>query len=142
MKKVKGNITKHITIDDYGVNQTATITISENALAHIRRVEKFIKWMNWIEDPIITAMFRTAAYNKKVGGVENSLHLTGEATDFAHERFAEFTKARYDKYANKWFEICDADGVKGEFGIYSWGIHLGSNIQYSNKHYRFDKRAA
>ena len=142
MKKIKGNLTKDITIDDYAVNQTETAVITENALAHARRVQKFINWMNWQKKARISAFWRSKKYNASVGGVANSLHLTGEGTDMADERFADFTEERFDKYEKKWFEICDEDGVKGEFGKYPWGIHLGSNQKYSNKHYSFDKRAA
>ena len=140
MKKLKGNLTKDLTVDNYAVNQTEVAKITENALAHARRVQKFLDWMNWSVLPSINAWWRSKAYNSRVGGVKNSLHLTGEATDLGSSKFSTFTEARFDKYAKKWFEICDEDGVKGEFGIYPWGIHLGSNIQYSKKHYRFDKR--
>lgn len=140
MKKMKGNLTAHLTVDNYGVNQTEVAVISENAMAHARRVERFITWLNWKEPPTINAWWRSKTYNANVGGVENSLHLTGEATDLGIER--ELTEERLKKYERKWFEICDDDHVKGEFGIYDWGIHLGSNIKYSKKHYSFDKRAA
>ena len=140
MKKVKGNLTKDLTVDNYGVNQTETVVLTEDALAHAKRVQKFLDWMNWSQNPTINAWWRSKTYNARVGGVKNSLHLTGEAIDFGSKKFSEFTEARFDKYAKKWFEICDEDRVKGEFGIYSWGIHLGSNIKYSKKHYRFDKR--
>lgn len=140
MKKIKGNITEHLTIDNYAVNQTEVAVISVDAMAHARRVEKFLTWMNWQEPPTINAWWRSKTYNANVGGVKNSLHLTGEATDLGSKKFKGFTEERFDKYAKKWFEICMEDHVVGEFGIYDWGIHLGSNIKYSKKHYRFDKR--
>lgn len=140
MKKIKGNLTKDITIDDYAVNQTETAVITENALAHLRRVQEFLDWMNWNKKPRMSAGWRSKKYNASVGGVPNSLHLTGEASDHADERFADFTEGRWKKYEKKWFEICDKDGVKGEFGRYPWGMHLGSNQQYSKNHYSFDKR--
>lgn len=140
MKKVEGNLTKHLTIDDYGVHQTEAVYISENALKHAKRVEKFIVWLNKKEPPKINAWYRSKAYNAKVGGVKNSLHLTGEATDLGIAKFSTYTEERIAKYAKKWKKICEDDGVVGEFGTYSWGIHLGSNIKYSRSFYRFDKR--
>ena len=137
MKKVSGNLTEHISIDDYGVNQTGTIKISPEAILHAIMVDEFIEWMSWKNDPPINAFFRTAAYNKSVGGISTSNHLKGTATDLG---VGEFTNERFNKYARKWKEICEKHGVVGEIGRYDWGIHLGSHITYSNKFTIFDKR--
>lgn len=137
MKKVKGNLTKHLTIDDYGVNQTATIEITPEALKHALMVEEFIVWMNWKERPPINAWYRSAAYNESVGGISTSNHLKGTATDLG---VGAFTDERFKKYARKWEEICEKYGVVGEIGRYTWGIHLGSHITYSKKFTIFDKR--
>ena len=137
MKKLKGNITKHLTIDDYGVNQTETVTITPQALVHAQMVDEFIEWMNWKKSVPINAWCRTAAYNKKVGGISTSNHLKGTATDLG---LGEFTDERFNKYARKWEEICKKYKVVGEIGRYMWGIHLGSHITYAKKFTEFDKR--
>lgn len=137
MKKLKGNLTEHLTIDDYGVNQTETVTITPEALVHAKMLEEFIVWMNWKNRPSVNAWARTAAYNKKVGGISTSNHLKGTATDLG---VGEFTDERFNKYARKWEEICKKYGVVGEIGRYPWGIHLGSHITYSKKFTVFDKR--
>lgn len=137
MKKIKGNITKHLTVDDYGVNQTGTVEITPEALKHALMVEEFIVWMNWKEHPPINAWWRSAAYNESVGGVSNSNHLKGTATDLG---VGKFTDERFNKYAKKWKSICKKYKVVGEIGRYDWGIHLGSHVTYSKKFTIFDKR--
>lgn len=137
MKKIKGNLTEHLTIDDYGVNQTGTLTITPEAIIHALMLEEFLVWMNWKNEPSINAWFRTEEYNKEVGGIETSNHLDGTATDLG---VGAFTNARFNKYARKWKEICEKYDVVGEIGRYTWGIHLGSHIKYSKKFTVFDKR--
>lgn len=43
----------------------------------------------------MTSGFRCKDYNKKVGGVSNSLHTEGNAIDYAYD----------SKYEMEWFEI-------------------------------------
>ena len=137
MVKAKGNLTEHLTIEDYGVNQTGTLTITPEAIVHAQMLEQFIVWMNWKQRPSINAWYRTAEYNKKVGGISTSNHLKGTATDLGVGAFAD---DRFDKYARKWETICKEYGVVGEIGRYTWGIHLGSHCTYSKKFTVFDKR--
>ena len=137
MKKVTGNITKHLTIEDYGVNQTETIKLTPEAIIHALMVDEFLEWLNWKKQPSINAWWRSAAYNKSVGGISTSNHLKGTATDVGVGQLAD---ERFDKYARKWKEICKKYGVVGEIGRYTWGIHLGSHITYSKNFTVFDKR--
>ena len=137
MKKVTGNITKHLSIDDYGVNQTETIKLTPEAIIHALMVDEFLEWLNWKKQPPINAWWRSAAYNKSVGGISTSNHLKGTATDVGVGQLAD---ERFDKYARKWKEICKKYGVVGEIGRYTWGIHLGSHITYSKNFTVFDKR--
>lgn len=137
MKKVTGNITKRLTIEDYGVNQTETIKLTPEAIIHALMVDEFLEWLNWKKQPPINAWWRSAAYNKSVGGISTSNHLKGTATDVGVGQLAD---ERFDKYARKWKEICKKYGVVGEIGRYTWGIHLGSHITYSKNFTVFDKR--
>lgn len=135
MPKVKGNITKNFTVEEYCVNQTELCEISTKALAHARRLQMF---RNELKKPMqVNAWFRTKKYNEKVGGIPTSGHLTGEATDVG---FGNVSDAKFNEYAKMWKRVCEKDGVIGEIGRYSWGIHLGSNIKYSKKFTIFDKR--
>lgn len=58
---------------------------------------------------------RCPQHNANVGGVANSLHLTGNAADLHSSRSPE-------EMAQVAEEVM---GATGEIGIYSWGIHVG-----------------
>lgn len=58
---------------------------------------------------------RCPRHNANVGGVENSLHRTGNAADLHSEKSPE-EMARVAE---------EVMGKTGEIGIYSWGIHVG-----------------
>lgn len=58
---------------------------------------------------------RCPVHNANVGGVANSLHLTGNAADLHSSRPPE-EMARVAE---------EVMGSTGEIGIYSWGIHVG-----------------
>ncbi len=100
MKQTTGSLTQHFTIDEYGVNQTETIYISQDSLKHAEMLEEF---RTWLGRPInVHAWFRTAAYNKKVGGISTSSHLRGVATDFStNKAIDETTFIKYAKNGKK-----------------------------------------
>ena len=113
MTKIKlsgENLTEHFTFKDYGKNQTGTIPIDAAALLHAQLLEEFRQWLGRPME--VHAWYRTAAYNKKVGGVSTSSHLKGTATDWSTN--IEISKEKFIKYAAKWKEICAAHGVVGE----------------------------
>ena len=58
---------------------------------------------------------RCPQHNTNVGGVANSLHLTGNAADLHSSKSPE-------EMAQVAEEVM---GATGEIGIYSWGIHVG-----------------
>lgn len=135
----KGNLTKHFTLEEYTVGnaKSAKIYITREAMLQAEMLEEFRVWLG--RPMIVTCWFRTPAYNKKVGGVANSNHLTGCATDW-HTN-VEITQQKFIKYADKWKEICKKHGIVGEAGLYGWGMHLGSSIKYSKTFYHWDSRS-
>ena len=134
--KVTG-LTEHFSLADYGINQTGTLPLSDEAILHAAMLEEF---RQWLERPMnVHAWYRTAKYNKKIGGVATSSHLRGVATDWSTN--VDIDKERFIKYATKWKEICAAHGVVGEAGIYTWGVHFGSSVTYSKKFYHWDTRS-
>lgn len=58
---------------------------------------------------------RCSVHNANVGGVANSLHLTGNAADL-------HSTASPERMAQVADEVI---GTRGEVGIYSWGVHVG-----------------
>ena len=134
--KVTG-LTEHFSLSDYGVNQTGTLPLSADAILHAAMLEEFRQWLG--RPMAVNAWYRTAKYNKSVGGVSTSSHLKGTATDW--KTTVEIDEDRFIKYAKKWREICKAHGVVGEAGLYKWGVHFGSSITYSKTFYHWDSRS-
>lgn len=133
----KGKLTKHFTADDYAINQTSNVILTQESYEHALMLEEF---RQWLKRPIVVhAWYRTSAYNKKVGGVSNSSHLKGLATDW-HTN-TTITEEKFIKYAKKWKEICEKHNCVGEAGLYTWGMHLGSHITYSKTFYHWDSRS-
>lgn len=64
---------------------------------------------------------RCPQHNANVGGVANSLHISGNAADLHSSKSPE-EMARVAE---------EVMGATGEIGIYSWGIHVGVNCKYS-----------
>jgi len=136
----KGNLTKDLTQAMYKLHQTETPSLTKDSILHAIMLQEFLDWTNrqWN----VNAWWRGVSYNKSVGGVNTSNHLRGVATDVS---FKGKTKMDYvgklDKYAKKWFEICDKYEVYGEFGLYPDFYHIGSHITYQKKHCKFDRRS-
>lgn len=98
----------------------------------------------WYGRPMnITSGFRTAAYNRKIGGAENSLHLKGLAVDFRLpiSELSRYSKARQNEFLtnikNRWFGLCDQEGIPGSVLWYDSWIHLDYR---TDKRYFVDKR--
>ena len=132
----KGELTEHFTIDEYTVHQTGNCTVTRESLEHADILEEF---RQWLQKPMkVNSWYRTPEYNKKKGGVPNSSHLRGVATDISMQGLSQ---EKFIKYAKKWKELCKEHGVVGEAGLYTWGIHLGSHIKYSKTFYHWDSRS-
>lgn len=130
------NLTEHFTFKEYAKNQTGTVKLTAEAILHAQCLEEFRKWL---QRPMkINAWYRTAAYNKKVGGNAKSSHLRGVATDWGMPGLSE---KEFIRYAKKWKEICEAHEIVGEAGLYTWGMHMGSSVKYSKTFYNWDSRS-
>ena len=133
----KGNLTDHFTADDYAINQTSNVILTQESYEHALMLEEF---RQWLKRPIeVHAWYRTSKKKKKVGGASNSSHLKGLATDW-HTNIT-ITEEKFIKYAKKWKEICENHNCVGEAGLYTWGMHLGSHITYSKTFYHWDSRS-
>lgn len=130
-------LTEHFTAAEYAINQTGTAKLTFEAIMHAQCLEEFRRWLG--RPMTVHAWYRTAAYNKSVGGAINSSHLKGCATDW--HTTVDIDREKFIKYAKKWKEICEAHGIVGEAGLYSWGVHFGSHITYSKKFHHWDSRS-
>lgn len=132
----KGKLTPHFSAEEYAVHQAEDCAITREAMKHAEMLEEFRQWLK--RPMTVNAWYRTAKYNKKVGGNASSSHLRGVATDISMPNISQTT---FIKYAKKWKALCKKHGVVGEAGLYTWGIHLGSHVTYSSSFYHWDSRS-
>ena len=86
--KVSGtNLTKHFTFAEYAKNQTGIVKLTAAAIVQAQCMEEFRQWLG--RPMPINSWFRTAAYNKKVGGNAKSSHLRGCAADWGNPGVSE-----------------------------------------------------
>lgn len=71
-------VSKHFKIREFACNDGSdTVLISTKIVNSLEKIRKHYK-----KPVYITSGYRTASYNKKVGGVYNSYHTKGRAVDF------------------------------------------------------------
>lgn len=138
MLKLKGNFTKHISVDDYmWKDDKGTAEITPET---VRFLIAFDEWIEWVSRKVIIhGMYRTDNYNKLVGGIPTSNHRIPTSADF-HINGLKVDTERFIKYAKKWKAICKKHKLVGEAGLYQWGIHLGVQT-YSKTFYHWDSRS-
>ena len=96
----------------------------------IRFVQMLQVFRNWYNRPVnISSGYRTAAFNRKVGGASNSYHLKGLAVDFLlPTEYYSFAQQRKNEFLNniktKWYDICSKGGVSGSVIYYDSYIHI------------------
>lgn len=82
--------------------------------------EMIQKLRDYYGKPItVNSWFRTPAYNKKVGGSSNSLHLIGRACDLKVTNYTELTIA--------WKAICSMYKKVGGINYYDTYMHFDNN---------------
>lgn len=117
---VNGNITKNFTVAEIANNSANTLCklvftpelISFAALLQTLR-DQYGKPLN------VNSWYRTAEFNKRVGGSSNSLHLQGRAVDLAVSSYFE-----QDYLVKEWKKICSANNRIGGANLYPTFIHL------------------
>jgi hypothetical protein len=78
----------------------------------------------WNKPIIVASVYRTATYNKKIGGAGNSQHTHGRAMDLYPPKGVPL-----DAFQNSVRELADrmlAEGkdLIGGIGYYPWGVHV------------------
>jgi uncharacterized protein YcbK (DUF882 family) len=68
-------------------------------------------------DVVVTSGFRCAKRNKEVGGVDDSLHMTGQAVDFIVRGVSPAKVAQY---------LAD---YSGGLGLYERHVHIDSGVK-------------
>lgn len=118
---VSGKISKNFSQEEYHAG-SATVPIYKESMVFIRCLQELRNWLK--KSMYVVSFFRTKAENAKVGGIPTSNHTRGCACDW-HLYNQTINKTLFIQYSKKWAEICNRYGVKGESGLYNWGMHVG-----------------
>lgn len=132
MLKIKlydGQITKNFNINEFKCHANGEMIINADVIGHIQRLQRFRDWFN--RSMSITSGYRTEAYNKQIGGVNDSQHTLGVASDIIYpDDYKSMSMARRSEFQNniksKWNELCKADGLQGGVGFYGTFFHMDS----------------
>ena len=112
-KKASGNkkLSENFTVSEFACKDGSDKVIINSAL-----VELLQKIRNHFKTPVtITSGYRTAAYNKAVGGAANSQHCLGTAADIVISGVAPLEIAQYAEYLMQ---------NSGGIGLYSNFTHV------------------
>lgn len=134
---ITGRLLENFTLSDIACNVTPEILhFNPDMLDFMVRVRSF---RNWYKRPMkVNSWYRTVAYNEKIGGEQNSMHLKGRALDFAlPPEYFLLHKGRQALFIinckNYWHELCDGNGG---FGVYDDFIHIDDREVKSDWDYR------
>jgi len=141
------NITEHYSFGEEAntsAEDRIKLKVYTQTLVHARMREEFrmAYYQKTKKYLTCTSCFRTVAFNKACGGIANSLHLWGTASDLS---IPGLNTALWNWCVSTWKAICKKYGTVGEIGRYNGYIHVGSHIEctpnpYTNTFYIFDKR--
>lgn len=137
-----GQIAKNFNITEFKCKDKGEVLLNAAVIDHIQRLQRF---RNWYNRPMkVISGYRTAAYNKKIGGATNSKHIVGIASDISlPNEFYGYSKQRQQEFLNniktKWIELCAQDGLGGAVGFYDTFFHIDSRAigNYENGSYAF-----
>lgn len=119
-KKREGN--RYLS-DNFQVKEFACKDGSDNILIDTELVKVLQKIRDHFKKPIkITSAYRNASYNRKVGGVSNSQHVKGTATDIQVVDYSPKIVAEYTESI-----MPDNGGI----GLYSSFVHVDVRVKRS-----------
>lgn len=99
------------------------------------------EFRNWLRSPMkVNSWYRTEFINRKFGAAKNSAHLDGRACDVI---FKNLTDEKFNKYTDKWRQICERHNKIGGVNRYDWGMHFTDyEDKFGNKEFVIrDKRS-
>ena len=116
LKSQNGNdrLSEHFKVREFACNDgTDKILIENDMIPVLERLRLYV------ENPVsINSAYRTASYNKKIGGATNSYHIYGRAIDIGF--------SYYWNWLDTTEKLCAFFNTLGMRGIikYSWGVHV------------------
>lgn len=139
MKLVNDRLTPHFRLTEFANHlDGGRVLLSEEFLYDFMPCLEDLRV--WYGRPInINSGYRTVAFNRKVGGASNSLHLKQMAIDFnvPASEFNRYSKARQEEFLNnirvKWCELVKQKGYYGHVLYYSnpTRLHIGMHPEYA-----------
>ena len=108
------NLSEHFKVKEFACHDGTDKILIENDM--IYALERF---REYVENPVeINSAYRTASYNKQIGGATNSYHIYGRAMDIQF--------SYYWKYLDSIEKMACFFNTIGMRGIikYSWGCHV------------------
>lgn len=115
-----GRIVKNFSLAEMTNKQTK----DEIKLVLTPEVTEFAHMMqelrDWYGKPMnVSSWYRTATFNREIGGSSNSAHLDGRACDISN-----IPPHEYRNFAIAWHVICTIHGKVGGVNYCSWGMHF------------------
>lgn len=128
---VTGRLVPHFTLKEMQSNDGAGMELTPEAVRHAQMLEEFRVFYGRTISP--TSWFRSPYWNNLIGGVEDSKHLYGIATDILYPSdYWQMSEERKQVFVHnvidKWHEICTKHGTGGRLYWYDWGMHMDSRI--------------
>lgn len=128
------NLSEHFKVKEFACYDGTDKILIENDL--IYAIERF---REYVENPVeINSAYRTASYNKQIGGATNSYHIYGRAFDVQFSYYWNYLDT-IEKMACFFNTI----GMRGIIK-YSWGCHIDNrdtsyHANSNGKYYTFGK---
>lgn len=143
-----GHITPHFTWEEYSnpsSGEEIACEIWPESLEHFKIVEEIRNaWCirTGAKGVRCESGYRTKAFNAKVGGSQDSLHLHGCAADL---QFGAVSDADWKWLIEQLTDLGKKYGTLIELGRYDWGCHIGSHSEVWSPYtkqavYTYDKR--
>jgi hypothetical protein len=138
IKDSEDRITKNFTFAEMAnMKDGGKLIVTPAVVSFAGGAQLFREWIG--EVMTVTSWYRTPAFNKSVGGADNSMHLKALAIDFQtprHNAAKRYTPAQWQNIVRKWREICQ--GLKiagGSVEIAPTWVHLDVR-EWNDKKFR------
>lgn len=135
-----GRWSPHVVFSEIANPSSGETIILELPLEARRHRDCWEVWREWWGKPVtINCGYRTANYNRLIGGVSDSQHRKCCAYDCG---VGAISDSVFKECMDVCYAIAKAYNTQCELGRYSWGLHIGfSKLDYTTKVlYTFDKR--
>lgn len=99
----------------------------ERTLTMFEELRAFLVAFGWVNYMPLSSVERTEEYNREIGGIEGSHHITGEAFDWNFSKGglkSRMTNPMRKQISYIWQYICKVHGLVGYICWYTNGFHF------------------